>query len=244
MYHGSARRFWDFGVNGNPPQCIGIERVLHHYGSGLNAIPILHGFEMTPDNIYLLEVGIGSISGVLTNIQSANGSSSMGFHADPSLLQHDGYTADYGMAFFGHSQLSSSYLVQHPDIGLVAYLGDLVQIENDWGLVPRDSYSRRVYLEPIGTAFELDSGSFSFVSINMATSTIQVNLVANSNLFTTFKLRIARKAMCSIRPGCNLKITSPSSPSMSKGAYIIPFQNNGTTAIVSLSWLNSHVETM
>lgn len=46
------------------------ERALHHYGSGINAIPVLSAYRGSPDNIYLLQVGIGAITGVLTSILS------------------------------------------------------------------------------------------------------------------------------------------------------------------------------
>jgi hypothetical protein len=39
-YNGSARRYWDF-IFGASHQYRRIERQLHHYGSGLNAIPVL-----------------------------------------------------------------------------------------------------------------------------------------------------------------------------------------------------------
>ena len=67
----------------------------------------MDAYDKNPDDIYLLEVGIGSITGTLTNIQ-LNGASSMGLHGDPSKLIHDYYDADYGMSFYG---LSFTYRV-------------------------------------------------------------------------------------------------------------------------------------
>ncbi|UJR06967.1 hypothetical protein I4U23_011255 [Adineta vaga] len=154
-YHGAARRFWDYVYNGCEELNNGIERVLHHYGSGLNALPLMHAYDLNPDDIYLLEVGIGSITGPLTNIQ-LNGASSMGLHGDPSKLIHDYWDADYGMSFYGLASLQSAYAVNHSTLGhAVCYLCDLiVSMEATvWNVIPRDAFHRRIYIEPLGTAF-------------------------------------------------------------------------------------------
>jgi hypothetical protein len=46
-YNGNARRYWDFLYGGKIRR---IERQLHHYGSGLNAIPVLSHFREHPDD--------------------------------------------------------------------------------------------------------------------------------------------------------------------------------------------------
>ena len=50
-YNGNARRYWDFLYGGKIRR---IERQLHHYGSGLNAIPVLAHYREHPDDEYLL----------------------------------------------------------------------------------------------------------------------------------------------------------------------------------------------
>ena len=60
-YNGSARRYWDFMYAGKLRR---LERQLHHYGSGLNAIPVLSEFREHPDDLYLLRVGYGGLMGV------------------------------------------------------------------------------------------------------------------------------------------------------------------------------------
>jgi hypothetical protein len=64
-YNGSARRYWDFLYAGKLRR---IERQLHHYGSGLNAIPVLSEFRAHPDDDYLLRAGYGGLMGALTSI--------------------------------------------------------------------------------------------------------------------------------------------------------------------------------
>ncbi len=46
-YNGNARRYWDFLYGGKLRR---IERQLHHYGSGLNAIPVLSEYRENPDD--------------------------------------------------------------------------------------------------------------------------------------------------------------------------------------------------
>src|SRR5258708_2134176 len=52
-YNGSARRYWDFLYAAKYSR---IERQLHHYGSGINAIPVLAAYREHPDDFYLLRV--------------------------------------------------------------------------------------------------------------------------------------------------------------------------------------------
>lgn len=57
-----------------------IERQIHHYGSGLNALPLLSAFESSPTDYYLLRVGYAGSSGPLTNIDQG-GFASASFHS-------------------------------------------------------------------------------------------------------------------------------------------------------------------
>ena len=65
-YNGSARRYWDFIYAGAPGSRY--ERQLHHYGSGLNAIPVLAQYRAQPDDFHLLRIGYAGTMGALTNI--------------------------------------------------------------------------------------------------------------------------------------------------------------------------------
>ena len=98
-YNGNARRYWDFIYGGKLRR---IERQLHHYGSGLNAIPVLAQYRAHPDDDYLLRIGYGGTMGALTNIDQ-EGFASAAFHSFPSTLKWDGYSGDYGPNFFGHA---------------------------------------------------------------------------------------------------------------------------------------------
>jgi hypothetical protein len=44
-----------------------IERQLHHYGSGLNAIPVPSEYRDDPDDLYLLRIGLAGQMGAIAN---------------------------------------------------------------------------------------------------------------------------------------------------------------------------------
>jgi hypothetical protein len=239
-YHGAARRFWDYAVNGCEELNGGIERALHHYGSGLNALPIMDAYDRNLDDVYLLEVGIGSITGTLTNIQ-LNGASSMGIHGDPSKLIHDYWDADYGMSFYGLASLQSAYAVNHKTLGrVVCYLCDLTTSTNNtvWNVIPRDAFHRRVYIEPLGTAFTLDTGTIDSVDVDWNAKTVRLVLsaVPSPAPFAVYRLHVDHLAACTARVGCDIVIVSPANPPVVRGAFEIAIQPFPQTMTVQLKW--------
>jgi hypothetical protein len=160
-YNGSARRYWDFQYAGKLRR---IERQLHHYGSGLNAIPVLSEYRDHPDDFYLLRVGYGGVMGAIANI-TEDGFPPAAFHAYPSTLRIDGITGDYGPGFLAHAINTGTYVARHPEFGWVAFGGDL-SVEGDVIRIrPLDSGRSRVYLAPLGLWLTLDAGRFESVEI-------------------------------------------------------------------------------
>ena len=91
-YNGNARRYWDNVYGGKLQR---IERQLHHYGSGLNALPLISQFTSNPTDYYLLRVGFAGLSGPMSNIDQG-GFASASFHSFADTLKWDGYSGDYG----------------------------------------------------------------------------------------------------------------------------------------------------
>jgi len=177
-YNGNARRYWDFLYGGKLSR---IERQIHHYGSGLNAIPLLSEYREHPSDFYLLRVGYGGMMGALSNIDQ-EGFASAAFHSFPSTLKWDAYSGDYGPNFFGHAVDSATYLVNHPDFGWQAFGGN-VKLVGDWVKVePRDSFRTRVFVAPIGQWLTLDSGTFESVEFNRRSGAVRVTLSGPSLL--------------------------------------------------------------
>ncbi|MFC1659864.1 DUF5695 domain-containing protein [Gemmatimonadota bacterium] len=160
-YNGSARRYWDFQYAGKLRR---VERQLHHYGSGLNAIPVLSEYRDHPEDLYLLRVGYGGVVGALANI-TEEGFPPAAFHAYPSTLRIDGITGDYGPGFLAHAINTGTYLTRHPELGWLAF-GGQASIEGDAIRVrPLDSARSRVYVATLGLWLTLDAGTFEGVAV-------------------------------------------------------------------------------
>lgn len=189
-YNGNARRYWDFLYGGKIRR---IERQLHHYGSGLNAIPVLSQFREHPADNYLLRVGYGGTMGALSNIDQ-EGFASVAFHSFPSTLKWDPYTGDYGPNFFGHAFNAATYVIKHPEFGWQAFGGN-VSVQGSWvNVKPLDSLRTRVYIAPLGLWLTLDAGTFEEVAINTRTNVVRVNL-SPANAFTpNARLRVEQPA--------------------------------------------------
>jgi hypothetical protein len=100
-YNGSARRYWDFMYAAKVRR---VERQLHHYGSGLNAIPVLSEYRDHPGDLYLLRIGFAGQTGAIANIDQ-EGFGSAAFHSFPDMLKPDPLSGDYAQNFLGHASI-------------------------------------------------------------------------------------------------------------------------------------------
>jgi len=164
-YNGSARRYWDFIFAAKDRR---LERQLHHYGSGLNAIPVLAEYREHPDDFYLLRVGYAGTMGALTDIDQ-EGFASAAFHGFPDMLKSDPLTGDYGPNFFGHAWNTATYVVDHPQFGWLAFGGNIKAERDIIEVAPLDSFRTRVYLASFGLWLTLDAGNFETIEINSKT---------------------------------------------------------------------------
>jgi hypothetical protein len=221
-YNGNARRYWDFFYGAAPGGTT--ERQIHHYGSGINAIPVLAQFRQHPDDLYLLRVGYGGAMGAIAAIDR-EGFPSAAFHSYPNRLQWDTYTGDYGPNFFGHAVATATYVVRDPALGWQAFGGNL-RVENGWiNVQTLDSLRRRVYLAPAGLYLTLDSGTFSSVAFNPSTGAVRLTLTP-SNVFTpSARLRIEQPAQIN-GVGAYRAMTTYANE---RGALVIPLKNTATS---------------
>ena len=161
-YNGNARRFWDFKFAG---KLMRFERMIHHYGSALNAIPVLNQYREYPADFYLLRVGYGGLLGAISNI-TQDGFAPCAFHSYPSTLRIDYLTGDYGTGFYGYAVNTSSYLLHHDEFGWLAFGGNNSQ-KGDWVTMELTTAAKnRVFIAPVGLWLTLDAGQFKSVSYN------------------------------------------------------------------------------
>jgi hypothetical protein len=213
-YNGSARRFWDFLYAGKYPR---LERQLHHYGSGINAIPVLASYRRHPDDFYLLRVGYGGTMGALTNIDQ-EGFGSAAFHGFPDMLKFDPLSGDYGPNFFGHALNTATYLIHHPEFGWVVFGGNLRVHNGVVDAIPLDSFRSRIYIAPVGLWLTLDAGQFSAIEFNPKTKVVRVELTPATQFTKEALLRVEQPAMMS--PPITYHVSKPLH--QERGAYVAP----------------------
>jgi hypothetical protein len=215
-YNGNARRYWDFLYAAKLRR---IERQIHHYGSGLNAIPVLDYYRSHPDDDYMLRVGYAGGNAALTNIDQ-EGFASAAFHTYPDTLKWDSYSGDYGMNFFGHAMNAATYLINSPDFGWQAFGGN-IRVNGDTVIVtPLDSMRRRVYIAPFGLWLTLDAGTFSSIEIDKKTKAVRVSLSAATATVGVARLRIEQPANV---PGIG-KFQPQKEQKLERGAYVLTLE--------------------
>lgn len=152
--NGNARRYWDFLYAGKQPR---IERMIHHYGSALNAVPLFDAYRSNPQDFHLLRVAYGGLMGALTNVDP-DGFGSVAFHSWPDAMRFDAYTGDYGMDFFGHATSTASYVVKHPVFGWLAFGANVRHDGDSVHIEPRDSARTRLFIAPANLWITLVAG--------------------------------------------------------------------------------------
>jgi len=187
-YNGSARRYWDFIFAAKDRR---LERQLHHYGSGLNAIPLLAEYREHPDDFYLLRVGYGGTTGALTDIDE-EGFASAAFHGFPDMLKPDPLSGDYGPNFFGYAWNTATYIVDHPQFGWLAFGGNIKTEGDIVKVTPLDSSRTRVYVASLGLWLTLDAGNFENIEVNSKSGVVRVGLDAATPFTPSARLYIER----------------------------------------------------
>lgn len=189
-YNGSARRYWDF-IYGGDPKYSRIERQLHHYGSGLNAIPLLVEYRLHPDDLYLLRAGYGGVMGPLSSIDE-KGFASAAFHSFPDKMTFDPYTGDYGPNFLGHALNTGTFLTHDNAMGWICFGGN---VEEHHGIVHTtilDTSRDRLFIAPLGLWITLDAGHLVSADFDPRKHTVQLHLAAATQFISSARLRLTQ----------------------------------------------------
>jgi hypothetical protein len=220
----------DFIVGGKLQR---IERQIHHYGSGLNAIPLLSQFEADPTDYHLLRVGFAGISGSMTNIDQG-GFASCAFHSFPQTLAWDAYSGDYGPNFVEHSLKMGVYLIQHPTFGWQAFGGDIESsTSSSITITPRDSLQKRIFIAPIAALIVLDAGVFTSFVYEPTTGLVRVSIAPAVNVTGAAAAPVGRLVVSQTASITNKGVLSPVGDwTVDAGAYLIPFGQGGSEAVV------------
>ena len=171
-YNGNARRYWDFLYGGKLSR---VERQIHHYGSALNAIPVLEQFRKTPDDFHLLKVGYGGLLGGISNI-TEDGFGAAAFHSYPETLRIDYLSGDYGSGFFGYAVNTATFITNEKDYGWVAFGGNIKEKGDEVEVEITTAAKSKVFLAPKKIWLTLDAGTFKKVNYNTKTGAITITL--------------------------------------------------------------------
>ncbi|GKT95679.1 LOW QUALITY PROTEIN: glycoside hydrolase family 43 protein [Colletotrichum tofieldiae] len=153
-----------------------IERQIHHYGSGLNALVLLSAFRSSPSDTYLLRTGYGGTTGPLSNINQ-DGFAAASFHSWPDTLKWDGISGDYGPGFLGLALGSGTYVAQDADLGLVAFGGVVASASGGRvSVTTRDAVRRRVFIGPLGVLISVDAGIIREFAFDAGARSVSVTL--------------------------------------------------------------------
>ncbi|KAF2655461.1 hypothetical protein K491DRAFT_778756 [Lophiostoma macrostomum CBS 122681] len=175
-WNGNARRYWDFVYAAKIQQ---IERQLHHYGSGLNSLPMLSYYEQHPTDLYALRVAFAGNTAPLTNI-AQSGFASAAFHSYPELLKWDPYSGDYGQGFLGLALGQCVYIVNDAKFGDLAFGGDIDKTASNSTAVvvqPKDALRRRVFVADLGLKIELSAGAIEKVVYDKTQKEVTLTVV-------------------------------------------------------------------
>lgn len=221
-YNGNARRYWDFIYAGKLQR---IERQIHHYGSGMNAIPILTAYRDNPADFYLLRVGYGGLLGSISNI-TIDGFGPCAFHSFAETLKIDGYSGDYGPNFLGHVLNTRTFIVRHPEWGWISYGGNMKESKNEISVVPTDSSRSRVYFSFLKMGIILDAGNIRKISFKKdGTGSINIVLFDLSKSTSNARLRVQQDK------NPTMKFLVAGNFQKEREAWVIPFQGKDEVKI-------------
>lgn len=177
-YNGNARRYWDFLYGGKLSR---VERQIHHYGSGLNAIPVLDNYRENPEDLHLLKVGYGGLLGAVSNI-TEDGFGAAAFHSWPSTLEIDYLSGDYGSNFYGYAINSSAYLVEDAELGYLAFGGNLTEEKNSVTMQLTTAAKNAVFVQPLALWITLDAGAVQQITFDKKTKEVQLRLAPKTEI--------------------------------------------------------------
>ncbi|HZT41038.1 MAG TPA: DUF5695 domain-containing protein [Chthonomonadaceae bacterium] len=224
-YNGAARRYFDEAVN--QTEWPDIMRLLHHYGGGMNAIPVLASYRDHPDDFYLLRVGYGGTLGALTDIDD-EGFGSQCFDPDPAIMRFDPYVGDYGIEFYGFAYNTGAYIVHHPEFGWMGFGCNITPQGARIAVTPCDAFRSRLYVAPFGLYLTLDAGTFQRALIDPAHKTVRLTLSPRTSATPTALLRIQ-----TARSQARSHAFAPT-PILAtvRGAYAIPLSERPVTILL------------
>ena len=210
-YNGNARRYWDFLYGGKLSR---VERQIHHYGSSLNAIPVLEQYRQKGGDLYLLKVGYGGLLGGISNI-TEDGFGPAAFHSYPTELRIDYLSGDYGSGFYGYAVNTATYVTEDKDLGWMAFGANVTEKGNEITIELTTAAKSKLYIAPKKLWLTLEAGQFNSATYNKETEELTLTLAPKDHFTPNAYLRVNEEV--------NLPFAKV------RGAYEIPLQKKELT---------------
>lgn len=176
-WNGNARRYWDFFYGAKIRLH---ERQIHHYGSALNALPMLHWYEKNPkDNFHALRIGFAGNTAPLTNIDE-EGFASAAFHSFPELLKWDPFSGDYGPGFLGLSLGQCVYIANNARFGMQVFGGEIDETRStatSTVVAPKDAVRKRVFVADARLKVEISAGAIEEIMYDAGTQKLTLTVL-------------------------------------------------------------------
>jgi hypothetical protein len=229
-WNGNARRYWDFIYGAKIQQ---IERQIHHYGSGLNSLPMLHSYERNPkDNLYALRVGFAGNTAPLTNIDE-EGFASAAFHSFPELLKWDPFSGDYGQGFLGLALGQTVYIVNDNKFGVQAFGGDIDEARSSASstvVAPKDAVRRRVFVADLGLKVEISAGAIEEIVYDSAAQKLSLTIVP---AVSKNALQAKSTIVWLEQPGLEVVDFTVEGAKQERGGYVVDLAGGGTSVDIT-----------
>lgn len=207
-YNGDSRRYFDSFVYGKREK---ITREFGHYGSSLNAIPILDNYKYHDScDLFKLEVGYAASTSILSSIDQ-KGFGSMAFLTDPEFMEFEPYTSDFGQAFYGYAHDAGQYIYQNSNGEWLSFGGQLASHNEFLRLQPTDAFKHRLFIHTNETDFEINSevAQIASADFNADLNEIEIHFGTFSVTPETIRIRVSDNLI----PDTNSKIV--------RGAYTL-----------------------
>jgi hypothetical protein len=223
-------------------------------GSTLNAVAVLDAFRAYPRRPHLLRLGAAAMLGHLSNIYPS-GAASMAWHGDPSILQRDAYSGDYGIGLYGYWRSAAAYLSCSGEAGWECTLCDVLRtsparsaqaVDACAGAVTialKDALRRRAYVAPLGVTVEVEGAQLAELTFDGATREILLSLrrhvtapSTHATLFTAVERVYPPPAVAvgGLVASCADKVESSGTcarASPMQGAFVVKLGGDGTQRV-------------
>ncbi|ERL63883.1 DUF5695 domain-containing protein [Schleiferilactobacillus shenzhenensis] len=208
-YDGDSRRYFDSMVYGKWEK---VAREFGHYGSSLNAIPLLHEYlHHDPTDLALLQLGYAASTSALFDIDS-DGFGSMAYLADPAIQAFEPWTGDYGQAFYGYAHDAGQYVFYDKQRGWLSFGGKTSDAGQRITLTPTDAFHRRVFVHGA-------RGDWSLISETTPIRQVTLDAVAKK---VTVQLATAEVLPYQLRLRTSTNLSPASLTDTVRGAYAFP----------------------